>query len=505
MQKMNIAKPKSLPTALTLIMMVIIVAAISTWILPAGQYSKLSAEDDKAFVITSSTGSVSLPYTQKTLDSLTIKIALLKFSSGDIRKPISVPNTYIQLPKKPQGIIAILQAPVKGITDSIDIILFILFIGGFMHVFNKTGAMFSGVKYLAQRMKGREKLLIVLLVFIFSFLGGSYGMDVESIVFYPVLVPLLLAAGYDLIVPLAIVFGGAAIGFVASFTNPFSTIIASNTAGINWTDGLYERLLFFVISTALFAWYILQYAARVKKDPTTSFVYKIDGVVKSPFQMSVGVEDVLIKLTTKTIILLLVFLLTFTSMIVGIVFYKWWTTEMSALFFAAAILVGIIDRMGEKIFVMEFVKGAESLLSVALIVGLARGVTIILNDGFIGDTILFHAYNLVQHFPAAIFILMLMLFYFFFTIPVSSSSGMAVLTMPIIAALAIIINIPGREIVNAYLYGIGIMFLISPTGSVFPALVMVQVSYKAWLKFITPVVIGLLILSAIFLFTGIKF
>lgn len=236
-------------------MLVIIVAAISTWLLPAGQYSKLSADNNKAFLISSTSGTVSLPFTQQTLDSLSIKIALQKFSNGDIRKPISVPNTYQQLQRRPQGFVAIVEAPVKGIIDSIDIVLFILFIGGFMAVFNKTGAMFKGVKYLAQRMKGKERLLIVILTFIFSFLGGSYGMDVESIVFYPVLVPLFMAAAYDAIVPLAIVFGGAAVGFIASFTNPFSAIIASNAAGINWIDGLYERLLFFVISTTMLVWY----------------------------------------------------------------------------------------------------------------------------------------------------------------------------------------------------------------------------------------------------------
>ena len=410
----------------------------------------------------------------------------------------------VQLQRRPQGFIAILEAPIKGIIDSIDIVLFILFIGGFMSVFNKTGAMFKGVKYLAQRMKGKERLLIVILTFIFSFLGGSYGMDVESIVFYPVLVPLFIAAAYDVMVPLAIVFGGAATGFIASFTNPFSVIIASNTAGINWIDGLYERLLFFVIATSMLVWYILRYAAKVKKDPTASIVYKIDGITKSPFEIDVHTEGALVKLSTKTQLLLLIFMLTFTSMIVGIVFFNWWTLEMSALFFGSAILIGIVGRMNEKTFVSEFVKGAEGLLSVALIVGLARGVTIVLNDGLVGDSILFYASNVVQHFPPSVFIVLVMVFYFFFAILVSSSSGMAVLTMPIIGALAIIVNIPGREVVNSYLFGIGTMFLISPTGSVFPALLMVKVSYKAWLKFITPFIIAILILSAVFLIIGIR-
>ncbi len=500
---MMMQKPKSLPTPLTLIMLVIVLAAASTWFLPAGQYSKLAAQD-KAFIITSSSKSVVLPFTQHTLDSLSIKIPLQKFSGGDIRKPISVPGTYQKQEARPQGAIAILQAPVKGIIDSIDVILFILFIGGFMTVFTKTGAMFEGVKFLAQRMKGKEKWLIVILVFIFSFFGGSYGMDVESIVFYPVLVPLFLEEDYDVMVPLAIVFGGAGIGYIASFSNPFSVIIASNAAGINWVDGLTGRLLFFVVSTSLFTWYILRYAAKVKKNPAASFVYRIDGTTTSPFEVATEAKAAVSTLPSKTILLLFIFVATFISMISGIVFFNWWTIEMSALFFGSAILVGLISRMGEKTFVAEFIKGAESLLAVGLIVGLARGVTIILNDGLIGDTILYYASNVVQHFPAVVFILLVLLFFFFFSIPVSSSSGMAVLAMPIIGALAIIVNIPGREIVNSYLYGMGVMFLISPMGSVFPALLMVKVSYKAWLKFITPMVIALLVLSALFLIIGIN-
>jgi uncharacterized ion transporter superfamily protein YfcC len=210
-------------------------------------------------------------------------------------------------------------------------------------------------------------------------------------------------------------------------------------------------------------------------------------------------------LPLKTIIHLIIFLLTFTIMIIGIIFFGWWTTEMSALFLSAALLIAAIDKMNEKAFVDNFIKGMESLLSVSVIVGLARGVTIVLNDGLVSDSILYYASNLVQGVYPTIFIVLVMLFYFFFTIPVSSSSGMAVLTMPIIGTLAILLNIPGREVVNSYLYGIGIMFLISPTANVFPALMMVNVSYKAWMKFILPVVVGLLLLAALFLVVGVNF
>jgi len=490
-----------LPTAITLISIVIVLAAISTWLLPSGQYSKLSNDQNQSFVLTSATESKTLPFTQRTLDSLSIQIQIEKFADGSITKAISVPNTYREEASKPQGFIATLQAPIKGIVDSIDVILFILMIGGFMQVFNYTGAMLKGITYLGHRMKGKEQQLIVVLTALFAFFGGSYGMDVESVVFYPVLVPLFLAAGYDLMVPLAVVFGGAAIGYISSFSNPFSTIIASNAIGISWKDGLTARLIYLAITTALYILYLLRYAKKVKQNPDASLVFTIDGV-RNDGTSSIAQQANDNRLSLRTKLLLLVFLVTFVSMIIGIVYFGWWTTEMSALFLAAALLIAIIHRMNEKAFVSEFMNGMASLLSVAVIVGLARGVTIVLNDGLVSDTILFHASDLLKGFPAAAFILMILIFYFFFSIPVSSSSGMAVLTMPIIGTLAIMLHVPGKEIVNAYLFGMGVMFLISPTASVFPALAMVNVSYKAWLKFIMPFILFLLLFSAAFLLIG---
>ena len=254
-------KKKSLPGPIPILMIVIILAAACTWLLPAGQYSKL-AVNDKNFTVITDSGQIILPLTQKTLDSLGIKIQIQKFIAGDIRKPVSVPNSFTKQKRNPQGFINILQAPIKGIIDSIDIILFLLIIGGFMFVFNETGAMVKGITWLAHTMKGREHWLIVILTTIFSFFAGSYGMAEEALVFYPILVPLFLAAGYDLLVPLTIIFGGTSVGCIPAFSNPFSTIIASNAAGINWMDGLTERLLLWVIVTALMVWYIFKYAIK---------------------------------------------------------------------------------------------------------------------------------------------------------------------------------------------------------------------------------------------------
>jgi uncharacterized ion transporter superfamily protein YfcC len=484
---------------------VIIIAAVSTWLLPAGQYNKLAVQNGQSFTLTSPTGDASLPLTQKTLDSLGIHISVQKFIDADIRKPVSVPGTFHKQKRNGQGFIKILEAPIKGVYDSIDIIFFVLIIGGFMYVFNETGAMVKGIAWLSHTMKGREPLLIAMLTTILSFFAASYGMGEEALVFYPILVPLFLAAGYDLLVPLAVIFGGTMVGAIPAFSNPFSTIIASNAAGINWLDGITERLVLWVLVTAIMVWYILKYARRIKKDPARSLVLKIDGNVKPPYEVTINTEASATKLEWKTKLLLFIYLATFLTMIAGVVFLKWWTLEMSVLFLGASILVAVLTRINEKVFVREFINGAASLLTVALIIGIARGVTIVLNEGHVSDSVLYFTANLVHGMPPAIFILLLLLFYLLFSLFIQSTSGMAVLTMPIIGALAIIINVPGREIVNSYMYGICIMSFLAPTGLLLPSLALVNVSLKTWLKFIMPLILILTVLCALFLVAGIYF
>ena len=190
-------------------------------------------------------------------------------------------------------------------------------------------------------------------------------------------------------------------------------------------------------------------------------------------------------------------------MIFGVVFLKWWTIEMSTLFLSASILIAVITRMNEKTFIIEFIRGAEGLLSVAFIIGVSRGVTVILNEGLVSDSILFYTANMVQGMQPALFILLLMLFYFVFSLFIQSSSGMAVLTMPIIGALAFIVQVPGREIVNSYQYGMCIMSFIAPTGLILPSLAMVNVSVKTWFKFVMPLLLVLTLLCGVALVIGI--
>ncbi|MGN6541165.1 MAG: YfcC family protein [Ginsengibacter sp.] len=495
------AKKRKLFSPITILMIVIVIAAIATWFVPAGKYNTLSYNDHN-FKYSTDSSEVILPFTKHTLDSVGIFISAEKFSSGSIRKPVSVPGTFHLINKNSQGAIDILEAPLKGITDAIEIILFLLIIGGFMNVFHETGAMVKGLTSLSYKMKGKESWLIIILTFLFSFAGASYGMAEEALVFYPVMVPLFLAAGYDLLVPVAVIFGGTNLGTLSSFTNPFSTIIASNAAGVNWADGLTERVLMFLISTTILIWYLVRYAQKVKKHPSKSLVYRTDGNVMSPYE-NIKSTAIAEPLSVRTKLLLILFLATFLIMIAGVVWFDWWLLEMSALFLAVSILVAVITKTNERKFLEQFIKGAESILAVAFIVGVARGVTIVLNDGHISDSILFYSAKFVSGMPPSLFIIVLLVLFIIFTLFISSSSGMAVLTMPIIGGLAVIVNVPGREIVNAYLYGMGIMGFLTPTGLILPSLALVNVSLKAWWRFIYPFLIIIFIVCSLFLMIGI--
>jgi uncharacterized ion transporter superfamily protein YfcC len=484
-------------------MIVIVLAALATWLIPAGRYDRLSYSEGKSFTYSAVDGDVALPLTRQTLDSIHINIPLQSFTSGGIKKPVSVPGTYKKLDSNRQGVVKVLQAPVKGIYDSIDILLFILVIGGFMEVFNSSGAMGKGISALSQKMKGRESWLIIILTFLFSLGGSSYGMAEEALVFYPLLIPIFLAAGYDLLVPVAVIFAGTQMGTLSSFSNPFSTIIASNAAGVNWSEGLAQRMVFFVITSLILIWYIVRYANKIKKDPTASLVYKVREGMGAGIAAPHIPPGAVASFDNRSKVLLLLFFATFATMIVGVVSYEWWLMEMTTLFFASSILIALILRLKETDFISQFIRGAEGLLAVGFIVGVARGVTVVLNEGNISDSIIYYAAGFAGTMPPALFIIVLMLLFMLFTLFISSSSGMAVLTMPIMGSLAVLVNVPGREIVNAYLFGMGIMGFITPTGLILPSLALANIGIKTWWRFIAPLLLILTLVCGTLLVVGI--
>lgn len=474
-----------LPSAHAILLIIAAFVAVSTFFVPAGSYDKLTyTSADDTFVRTGYSDRSVLPATQATLDELNVRIPLENFTSGDIYRPIGIPGSYQVVESQPQGFAAFVQSPIKGIIAAADIIFLVLIIGGLIGVMNLSGAFDAGIAWLAGVLRGREYLLIIFTTALCAIGGTTFGLAEETLAFYPILIPVFIAARYDAMVGLASVFLGSAIGVMCSTINPFSTIIASDSAGILWTTGLYGRITMLVVCVTIAIIYILYYAHRVKKDPTNSVIYDKLDQHRAHFIGTSGKE--IPKLNARLISIIGVFTITFIVMIVGVSTLGWWFTEMTATFLVGAIVIGLIAKVNESEFLSAFTKGAAELLGVAFIIGIARGISILMTDGLISDTMLNHAGEFTEGMNKGLFISTLFFVYNGLAFLIPSTSGMAVLTMPIMSPLADSVGIGREIIVNAYQYGMGMFNIVSPTGLILPTLVLVKIGYDRFLKFVWP-------------------
>ncbi|QCX40607.1 YfcC family protein [Aureibaculum algae] len=489
-------KKLKFPSAQTILLIIAGLVALLTWVVPAGKFDSLTYDATaNAFTKTSLETTTTLPATQQTLDNLQIKIPLEKFTSGAIYKPIGIPNTYQQLTSKPQGFAAFMQSPIKGIIAAADIIFLVLIIGGLIGIMNLTGAFDAGIAWLAKALEGREFILIILVTCLVALGGTTFGLAEETIAFFPILIPVFIAAKYDAMVGLACIFLGSSIGTMCSTVNPFSTIIASDAAGINWTTGLNGRFLMLIIVLFISIWYILRYAKRVKNDPTKSIIYDQKEEIEALFHIKE--TNAKLKLTNRLRLILLVFTLSFVIMIVGVSKLDWWFVEMTTTFLVGAIIIGFLGKIKESNFVEAFSKGAGELLGVAFIIGIARGVSVLMDDGLISDTMLYHASTITEGMNKGVFVNSMLYIYGGLSFFIPSSSGMAVLTMPVMSPLADTVGVGREVIVNTYQYGMGLFYFINPTGLILASLAIVKIGYDKWLKFVLPLFITVILVTMI--------
>ncbi len=328
-------------------------------------------------------------------------------------------------------------------------------------------------------------------------LGGTLcGIEEEAIAFYPILVPVFIAMGYDSIVCVGAIFLASSVGTSFSTINPFSSVIASNAAGISFTEGLGWRGFGCVVGAIFVVIYLYWYCKRVKEDPKFSYSYADHEDFNKKWRLEGGVKESQFTLRQK--IILILFTISFPVMVWGVMARGWWFPTMASSFLTITIIIMFLTAtgshgIGEKEVVDEFVVGASSLIGVSLIIGLARGINIILNQGFISDTMLYSASKIAAQVSGPTFILVMMVIYFFLGFVVPSSSGLAVLSMPILAPLADTVGIPRYIVVMAFQFGQYAMLFLAPTGLVMATLQMLDIRYSHWVKFAWPVVAFLLI------------
>lgn len=486
-QEAKAKKKRGFPSAFTVLFIIMLLAAVLTYVVPAGSFERLLyTPETQTFTLTDVNGGTKeVPATQKTLDKYHITVPLENFKNGSVKKPVAIPDSYKKIKQRPQGLLAVLSAPVTGLTGSIDIIGFVLILGGNIAILNETGAFAAGISSLSRKTKGHEFFLIVLVSLLVTAGGTTFGMAEECIAFYPILMPIFLAAGYDAIVGISALFLSSAIGTMFSTTNPFSVVIASNAAGISFSTGLGFRLVSLFIAELITLLYIHRYAKKVKADPSKSIVADMMPEIKDHFLKDYNPE-LEIPFDWRRILMLTIFAAGFPVLIWGVSVGGWWFEQLTTLFLGIGLINMFLSNLGEKKAISVFIEGAASLVGVGLIIAVARGTNIIMDSGAISDTILNAASGLISNVNGVMFSSVQMILFSFLGIFIPSSSGLATLSMPIVAPLADVVNVGREVVVSAYNQGQGWMAFIAPTGLIMVTLELVGVTYDRWFKFVWP-------------------
>ncbi len=494
-------KKFTFPNAFTVLFIVLILAALLTYIVPAGQYDRLYYNaDDETFEVSYTNGDFeALPASQESLDKVGVSIPFDKFTNGDIYKPIAIPNTYQQIESSPQGIVEFLKSPIEGVIDTVDIMIFVLIIGGNIGLLNHTGAFESGMAALSRKTKGKEFLLIIIVFSVITLGGTTFGLAEETIAFYPILLPIFISAGYDAMVAIATIYMASSLGTMISTVNPFCTIIASTSAGINFKDGLPIRIVFLIIATILTLIYIYRYAKKVQNDPSRSIIADQMPAIRKKFDLDNMDNKDVPEFTFRRKLTLIIFALGFPIMIYGDYNLGWWFVEMSMVFLVTGIINMFVSGLSEKDAVNSFMTGAADLIQVALVIGVARAINILMDNGAISDTLLYYTSNIVNGLNGVLFAWIQMVLFTFLGFFIPSSSGLAVLSMPIFAPLADTVGIGRDVVVTAYNLGQGWMSFLTPTGLILPTIQMVGVTYDKWIKWVIPYMVYLAIFSAVML------
>lgn len=449
-------KKRKIPHAFVIVFVIILLAGVATWFVPGGKFEREKVNGREII------------------------------QKGSFQYQENQPQYY-----------EIFEAPLRGFIKMADIIAFVFFVGGAFFILNKTGAINAAIAAVVRRMKGKEKMVIVVVMLIFSFFGAFFGMCEEAIPFVLIFVPLALALGYDSITGLCFSFLAAGVGFATAFFNPFTVQIAQKFAEIKPISGWEYRLGIWVFVTAFTIFWVVRYAEKVKKNPQLSATYEADQKRRVQLEketQEMGDFNLHHGLVLGVLVLSIVFLF------VGVIAWEWYITELAALFIIMGIVAGLVGKLSANDVAKAFVEGAKDIAGAALIIGLAGGIIILLEDGRIMDTILYGMSRMIgESIPLlssyVMYGIQLVLNFF-----IPSGTTKAALTMPLFAPLADLTGITRQTAVLAYQFGDGFTNMIIPTSGVtIGTLALARVPFEKWFKWLLPLQIIFIILSLLLL------
>ena len=429
------------PHPLTLLVCCVFLAAILTHIIPAGEFTRR------------------------------------KDNSTGQERELVVPGSFHSVPAKPVTAFETFVAIPKGMSKASDIIFLVFLVGGAFSVVDQTGAFHSGVTWLVRRLEGRESLVIPISCAVFAVGGVVEGMFEEIIALIPVLLILTRRLGFDGLTAVAMSAGAASVGGTFSPINPFNVGLGQKLAQLPLMSGALFRIAVLILALAVWTWGTLRHAALTRVAPIR------DHEVQSGF---VG---------TRHLVCLLLVMLTFGVYVFGVLRFGWGFDELSGLFFVMGIAAGLIGRLGITGTAEAFITGFKSMAFVALMIGVARAIFVVMDQGRIVDTIIHGLVLPLSHLPVWLFALGMTAVQTLISVPVPSSTGQAMLTLPILVPVSDLLGLSRQVTILAYQYGNGVLVFLPTVGALMAMLAGAQVPYERWLKFAVPMSLLLFLIA----------
>jgi len=522
------AKKRNIPHTYVIVFYIIMIVAGLTWFVPGGEFGR----------------------------------HIVSLENGSTKEVITE-NSFHYIDSKPQTW-QVFSAIFDGFVDKADIIVFILLIGGAFWIMNESKAIDVGILSFLKFTKklehkklvkylGVDNIIFSMIMLMFSIFGAVYGMSEETIAFIIIFVPLAISMGYDSIVGVSLCFVAAGLGFAGALLNPFTIGIAQGLSDLPLFSGIEYRLFSWIIINLIGIIWILRYAAKIKKNPKLSVVYEEDEYwrkkgsahldsIQYETPKAAWITWVVISVVTvvyaiqmpwsvlkignseyhlvvlpvlsalfilfgflslrKSVHFFILVLLAFTIafLIVGVMGYDWYVMEIATLFFAMGIASGAAMNYSPNKITKLFIEGVKDITSAALVVGLAGGIIVILNNGQIIDTLLYYISQSMNNFGKLASLQMMYVFETLINILIPSGSAKAALTMPIMSQFSDLIGVSRQATVMAFQFGDGFTNMITPTsGVLIGVLGVAKIPYEKWVKWITPFMVVLIILGALLL------
>lgn len=441
-------KKVSVPSPIIIIFFILILTAIATYLIPAGTFDRVKDAASGRMVVD--------------------------------------PNTFHFIARHPAGFFDVFKAVPRGVKGASGIVGFLMIIGGALNVMASTGAINGALGHVVTKVKGREMLLIPVLLTIMTCLSTFAGCSEEYIAFVPLIMAVCYALGFDSIVAVAMPLAAVSGGYGAGVTNAFTVGVAQSISGLPMFSGIEIRVAMLVALIIINVSYTMWYARKIKKNPESSYMYDYDQIYRPQMDLSAYEGDNVL-MTGRQKIIMAGFVVTVGAILVGVIKFGFYMDELAALFLMMAVFAGIVGRLSVNDFANAFIGGVKNMAMPCMMVSLCKGVTLLMGDSKILDTIIYYLAAGLNVFPQSLLGFGMFIVQDVFNLVVPSGSGQAAITMPIMAPLADLVGLTRQTAVLAFQMGDAFTNMITPaSGTTMTVLTVAGVSLRRWWKFAFP-------------------